>query len=188
MPIKHFDGGLPYKTDKPVYIGIDQSYSGFGLTALAKDGEEYYTVVFKADDRGVRRLVNIEMFLISQYANFSNVVDVAIEGYAFGSQMANMLGELGGLVKTTTHSYVKGDGQYPLIVPPTNLKKYITGKGNGVSKSQILLQVYKKWGVEFPDDNAADSYGLAHLVSGRYSLAYEEDVYNKLQDPKFREA
>jgi Holliday junction resolvasome RuvABC endonuclease subunit len=99
-----------------------------------------------------------------------------------------MAGELGGIVKLSLYSYFNDcQGQYPLIVPPTNLKKYVAGKGNGVSKSQMLLHVYKKWDAEFTDDNAADSYALAHLVSGSYSLAYEKEVYEKLQDPKFRE-
>ena len=40
---------------------------------------------------------------------------------------------------------------------------------------------------EFTDDNAADSYSLAHLVSGQHELAYEKEVFDKLQDPKFRE-
>jgi Holliday junction resolvasome RuvABC endonuclease subunit len=106
-----------------------------------------------------------------------------MEGYAFGSQMANMLGELGAVVKMTLYEF----GVYPLIVPPTNLKKYVTGKGNGISKSQMLLYVYKKWGADISDDNAADSYALAKIVSGSAELEYEKDVYTKLQDPKFRE-
>jgi Holliday junction resolvasome RuvABC endonuclease subunit len=72
-------------------------------------------------------------------------------------------------------------------VPPTSLKKYVTGKGQGVPKSQMLLHVYKKWNVDITDDNAADSYALARLVSGTHTLAYEKEIYDKLQDPKFRE-
>jgi Holliday junction resolvasome RuvABC endonuclease subunit len=106
-----------------------------------------------------------------------------MEGYAFGSQMANMLGELGGMVKLTLLDF----HLYPMIVPPTNLKKYVTGKGQGIPKSQMILHVYKKWNAEFSDDNAADSYALARLVSGTHTLAYEKEIYEKLQDPKFRE-
>jgi crossover junction endodeoxyribonuclease RuvC len=40
------------------------------------------------------------------------------------------------------------------------LKKYATGKGTS-KKQEMLLQIYKRWGVEFNDDNAADSYALA---------------------------
>jgi hypothetical protein len=51
----------------------------------------------------------------------------------------------------------------------------------------MLLHVYKKWNVDITDDNAADSYALARLVSGTHTLAYEKEIYDKLQDPKFRE-
>lgn len=177
--MKVFTNGLLVK-ELPVFIGIDQSYSGFAITALNDTG--YQTTVYKSDSRGVDRLRDIQAYVMTTLAEYI-IEDVAMEGYAFGSQMANMLGELGGMVKLTLREF----GVYPLIVPPTNLKKYTCGKGNGVSKSQMLLHVYKNWGVEFTDDNAADSYALAHLVSGSYTRAYEKEVYEKLKDPKFRE-
>ena len=178
--MKIFQGGVVIP-ENPVYLGIDQSYSGFAITAYQNGN--YYTEVYKSDKRGIDRLRDIQAHTMNWLHQFDNVTDVAMEGYAFGSQMANMLGELGGMVKLTLLDF----GIYPLIVPPTNLKKYVTGKGNGISKSQMLLQVYKKWDAEFTDDNAADSYALSRLVSGSHELAYEKEVYAKLQDPKFRE-
>jgi len=179
MSVKKFQQGTI--TGQPVWLGIDQSYSGFAITAFNTNG--HYTEVFKSEKRGIDRLRDIQAFVMDFLVKFDQINDVAMEGYAFGSQMANMLGELGGMVKLTLLDF----GIYPLIVPPTNLKKFVTGKGNGVPKSQMLLYVYKKWGVEFTDDNAADSYSLARLVSGMTGLAYEKEVYDKLQDPKFRE-
>jgi Holliday junction resolvasome RuvABC endonuclease subunit len=177
--VKTFDGG-PIKT--AVYVGIDQSYSGFAITLLEKETGNYQTTVYKAEGSGVVRLRAIKNHILDTLLNY-HIEDAAIEGYAFGSQMANMLGELGAVVKLALLDlYV-----FPLIVPPTNLKKYVTGKGNGISKSQMLLHVYKKWGAEFTDDNAADSYALARLVAGMHELSYEQEVYDKLQDPKFRE-
>ncbi len=179
-PLITFEGGTA--SDNPVYLGIDQSYSGFAITAINQTG--YRTTVYKSELRGIDRLIDIRRHLSETLEGYEGVIkDVAMEGYAFGSQMANMLGELGGLVKVT----LRDKGIYPLIVPPTSLKKYVAGKGTGVPKSQILLHVYKKWGVEFSDDNAADSYALAKIVSASHSLAYEKEVYDKLQDPKFRE-
>lgn len=179
--MKVFRKGL-VPPEAPVYIGIDQSYSGFATTILV-DEENYYTEVYKSDKRGVERLRDIQSHVMDLLCEFDNIKDVAIEGYAFGSQMANMLGELGGMVKLTLLSF----GVYPLIVPPTNLKKYACGKGAGISKSQILLHVYKNFDAEFTDDNAADSYVLAHLISGKGKRAYEKEVYSKLQAPQFRE-
>jgi len=180
--VKKFDGGLTFESSSPVYAGIDQSYSGFAVTLFDKDSLKYQTTVYKSEKRGIERLRDIQAHLMDALVEW-DIADVAMEGYAFSSQMANMLGELGGMVKLVLLDF----GIYPLIVPPTNLKKYVTGKGQGVPKSQMLLYVYKKWDAEFTDDNAADSYALARLVSGTHTLAYEKEVYDKLQDPKFRE-
>lgn len=164
----------------PVYVGIDQSYSGFSITSLNETG--FYTTVYKSELRGVDRLLDIREHLESMVGR-CEIIDVAMEGYAFGSQMANMLGELGGMVKMS----LRDMGKYPLIVPPTVLKKYVAGKGQGVAKSQMLLNVYKTWGVEFNDDNAADSFALAKIAAGEVKYAYQKEVITKLQDVKFRE-
>ena len=108
-----------------------------------------------------------------------------MEGYAYGSQMANMAGEIGAAVKLVLYQQY---GIYPLVIPPTTLKKYMTGKGNAAGKSQIMLQVYKKFGIELLDDNAADAYALAKIASGAATLAYEKEVLEMLKDPKFRDA
>jgi hypothetical protein len=43
--------------------------------------------------------------------------------------MANMAGELGGVIKLSLYEYfIEPELDYPLIFPPTSLKNYITGK------------------------------------------------------------
>ena len=100
-PIKFFDGGLT-KEAKRVSIGIDQSYTGFAFTAMDMDSGEWMTTVTKAPGTHVDRLYfigsSLEGTLNALSKNAEEVV-VAMEGYAYGSQMANMAGELGGLVK-----------------------------------------------------------------------------------------
>ena len=188
MRLKTFGPGVTEGTD--CWVGIDQSYSGFAITALGEDGS-YETTVAKFDSSGGERLSEVQEHLLRtlrQFTECCEVQDVAMEGYAYGSIMANKLGELGGVVKLSLHGLTRiGKGQSPMIVPPTSLKKYVTGRGNGVQKNQMLLQVFKKWGVEFPDDNAADSYGLAHIVSGKGNMAYEKEIYEKLQTAENRE-
>lgn len=178
---------------KKIAIGIDQSYSGFGITFMDRESPAYKTIVFKAEGTGVDRLVHIQEKLGDLVAKHFPVIHapdlvIAMEGYAFGSQMANMAGELGGLVKMWCYStFEDSKGKYPYIIPPTVLKKYVTGKGTGVQKNQILLHVFKKWNIEFNDDNAADSYALAHMVAGKADLAYEREIYHKIQEPNYRE-
>lgn len=187
---KMYGPGLK-KDARNIAIGIDQSYSGFGLTVMDMDSDGYVTTVFKAEHLHIDRLVwikkQLEELLTLSTTGATKVV-VAMEGYAFGSTMAHMLGELGAVVKLVCYDILsKYDGKYPYIIPPTTLKKYVTGKGTGVQKNQILLSVYKKWDVEFNDDNAADSYALAHLASGKGKLSYELEVLEKIKGPNFRE-
>jgi hypothetical protein len=51
----------------------------------------------------------------------------------------------------------------------------------------MLMQMYKRWNVEFTDDNAADSYALARLVSGNGIGAIEKAVITQMSDPKYRD-
>jgi Holliday junction resolvasome RuvABC endonuclease subunit len=172
-------------------IGLDQSYSGFGVTIMDVDTEKYTTVVFKAEDLHVDRLLWISQKLasiISPVAAKASTVSVAMEGYAYGSQMSHMLGELGAVVKLVCYQQLRGmHGQYPYIIPPTTLKKYVTGKGNGIPKSAMMMHVFKKWGAEFNNDNAADSYALARIAAGKATLAYEQEIQKNITDPKYRE-
>lgn len=184
---KIYDGGLQWKDSAPRFIGIDQSYGGFAVTSIIADGR-FHTEVYEGQGKGVDRLYDIQKFLGRYFEYSENVKNVAMEGYAYGSQMAHMAGELGGLVKLELrHWFPEENAKYPLIVVPSQVKKYVTGKGMGVKKNQILMHVYKKWGVEFDDDNAADSYALARIAAGMQDLAYEKDILKKLLDPKYRE-
>jgi hypothetical protein len=189
MRLKTFGPG--YSQGIGLYIGIDQSYSGFAVTVLGEDNS-YETTVAKFDGGGVARLSEIQIHLknIVRIASARGIVkDIAMEGYAYGREFGvAQSGELGGAVKLALYELDNiGKGQFPLIVAPTSLKKYVTGRGTGVQKNQILLQVFKKWNVEFTDDNAADSYGLAHIASGKGKMAYEKEIYDKLQTADSRE-
>ena len=145
--------------------------------------------MYEGQGRGVERLRDISLYL-GRYLEYSeHVENVAIEGYAYGSQMAHMAGELGGMVKLELCHWFwdTPNAMYPLIVVPSQVKKYVTGKGQGVQKNQILMHTFKKWGIEFDNDNAADSYALARIAAGMADLAYEKEIINKLLDPKYRE-
>jgi crossover junction endodeoxyribonuclease RuvC len=47
-----------------------------------------------------------------------------------------------------------------LMVAPTALKKFITGKGNA-KKELMLMKIFKRYGLEFENNNLADAYALA---------------------------
>jgi crossover junction endodeoxyribonuclease RuvC len=49
-------------------------------------------------------------------------------------------------------------------VPPTTLKKWVTGSGKA-EKSDMLASATSKWGFHSPDDNIVDAYCLSRLGS-----------------------
>lgn len=189
MPTKIINGGLQKKV--PVYIGIDQSLTGFSLTAIDSSNPiEHLTQVYKSPYFGIERLVDIRTWLEEQFILFekngNTIKDIAMEGTVLASQAALVLGELSATVRLTIYDYFDDDRRFPLKVPPMTLKKYAAGKGNA-KKQEMLLQIYKRWGIEFNDDNAADSYGLARLVGKNFINEVEKAVVEQMQDTKYRD-
>lgn len=80
------------------------------------------------------------------------------EGYAFSAQQAHSLGEIGGCVRRV----IWESGGNLIVVPPTTLKKFVTGKGSG-DKNVIIKHVYKRWAFDVDDDNECDAFGCAML-------------------------
>lgn len=111
---------------------------------------------------------------------------IAIEGYSFGSigrQAA--AGEMCGTLKMVIHDTPLSK---PLIIPPTTLKKYVTGHGNS-AKSGMLKGVFVRWNFDTEDDDIADAYSLAMTVRDYYnrmhggpkpSIKYQQEVMKKL--------
>lgn len=190
MPTKVIDGGL--NVAGPVTVGIDQSLTGFALTALSLDDpKKHITWVYKSPYFGIERLVDIRQWLVDHLEYLEEhdleVADLAMEGTVLASQAALVLGELSATVRLAIYDLYEDHRRYPLKVPPMTLKKYASGKGNA-KKQEMLLQIYKRWGVEFNDDNAADSYALARLV-GKFSInEVEKAVAIQMSDPKYRDA
>lgn len=191
MTEKKFGPGFQ---DGPVAIGIDQSLTGFAISILNVDTpEQFSSWVYKSPYSGVQRLADIRRWFREKLDTVQDnyVQDVAMEGMVLASPSALKLGELSGLVKLTLWEYFMDyDHQdhlrTPLQVPPLTLKKYAAGKGTA-KKQEMLMQIFKRWGIEFNDDNAADSYALARLASGNILGAIEKQVVEQIKDPKFRD-
>lgn len=171
---------------KSAYIGIDPSYTGFGLVIyLQGEGFEAHEEVLEdyspaKAGTGASRLWLIHTRLRNRFASLNLTYDVrrvCMEGYAPGSKFGReVMGELGGilrlaLVQTWPENIIQS-------VQPTSLKKFITGKGSA-TKDTVILAAYKKWGVTFEDNNLADAYGLArlaHTMENGTTIQYEQEV------------
>lgn len=191
VPTKLFDGGLT-KDQALVAIGIDQSLTGFALSAVSiEDPVKHITWVYKSPYFGIERLVDIRQWMIDTLDYVSEeheIIDIAMEGTVLASHAALVLGELAAVVKMAIYDYFGEDEvcRYPLKVPPMTLKKYAAGKGNA-KKQEMLMQIYKRWGIEFNDDNAADAYALGRLAGKTANDEIEKAVAKQIEDPKYRD-
>lgn len=195
---KVFGGNL---TGDEVAVGIDQSLTGFAMSAVSlSEPSCHKTIVYKSPYKGVQRLSDIQQVMYEFFRDLSDegfsVTDIAMEGTVLASQSALVLGELSATVKLELYNHFEGIMNYfpeppqhlrtPLLIPPMTLKKYATGKGTA-KKQEMLMQIFKRWGVEFNDDNAADAYALARLAGKLHIDAVEKAVVEQVADPKFRD-
>ena len=100
--------------------------------------------------------------LISKYYK-QGKTKIAIEGYSFGSN-TNTLTQIAELVGIVKYHVYYNDYE---VIPPTVIKKYITGKGNA-KKDIVMMKIYKKWGREFGNNNEADAFGLLKYIEAKY--------------------
>jgi Holliday junction resolvasome RuvABC endonuclease subunit len=168
-------------------LGVDPSYSGFGMCFYFPDGKySTFHASFPPDkSTGVDRLVDIESWLTGVLGTVGeHIRHVCLEGYAYGRKNGREeAGELGAVVKLALRQLGVPVG-YPTIVSPPEVKKYATGSGKA-EKSDIKLAVYRKWGAEFRNDNEADSFVLAKMAAAiayrEPQLEYERALTDKLR-------
>lgn len=92
---------------------------------------------------------------------------LVFEGYGYANKHTLVpLVEIGTAFRMTARLL----GVPYIEVPPTSLKKVITGSGNA-SKDHVILEVYKRWGYEAKTNNIADAYGLA--IIGQEFLGFD---------------
>ena len=137
-------------------IGADLSLTETGICRLrtCSDNDKHITLTIKAASKGLPRLHTLR----EQFARVIEDADVVIiEDYAFAAagRIAS-IAEWGGIARMVCFDA----GVKILTVPPTTLKKYVTGRGNA-KKDEMLLEVYKRWGQSFRNDNMCDAYALA---------------------------
>lgn len=117
----------------------------------------------KGHDRGLPRLDWIRARVMEK-ADSAQLV--AIEGYSFASEAsrAHSLGELGGLIKWNVWAR-----KIPIvIIPPTSLKMFATGKGNA-KKDEVFAAAIRKLGYVGNSHDEADARWLWTMAQAHYT-------------------
>jgi crossover junction endodeoxyribonuclease RuvC len=145
----------------PMFVGMDPSYNGFAIVVLDKDANILEKKLFGSESKEVEdRLIELE----KEYKFIRNIMSlhsVCIEGPAYASQGAYIL-QMGALHYMIRLMLKRAKIDFKVIAPGT-LKKFVTGDGRA-KKNLMLLNVYKRWGIEFDNDNLADAYSLARMA------------------------
>lgn len=155
----------------PFAIGIDPSIAGT-CVCLGSSPKSYRIQRFPSapSGRGLRaRMTRIEDTVARVMKWLTETPELKehpypmllIEGYSFGSkQGGEYLAEYGGLLR-----FHLMDDFDSYEVAPSQLKKYITGKGSG-KKELMIANLASKHGAIFDTNDHYDAYGLFLMALG----------------------
>lgn len=174
-------------------VGLDLSLTATGLCRA--DGT---TVTLSSKQRGMARIGELRWQVLTGLG-LGRPDLVAIEDYAFSrGGHAHEAGELGGVVKWMLIE----EGQPYVLVGPSSLKRFATGKGNA---NKIEMGVAAaKLGQDFDgDDNQCDAWWLRQMALYAYDArtvvegepplcilaptAYRDDAVSKVAWPALEE-
>lgn len=142
-------------------MGIDPSLTGTGIIVL-EQGKIVENKLIKTKPTGDSNVLGLERLLsIRDQINLDGIDMVLMEGLAFMARNTSALVQLSAL-NYFLREKINSKGIKWYIIAPTTLKKAITSKGNA-KKDEMLLEVYKKYGESFSDDNLCDAFGLAKV-------------------------
>lgn len=157
-----------------VIVGIDQSLNNTGMTIL-REGHEpsHFSVIPEKGMVGVRRTSMVSSRIrdiIAEAIKDEREVIICREGYSYGSASSSVfdLGEMGGCIDMKLFESVNRHGIGTIRyynIPPNSWKLLVLGAGNVKKDTQYLLTAYNKTGIQFEDDNVADSHMIAMSMS-----------------------
>jgi len=151
-----------------ITVGLDLSLAKTGICIIQEGGILLYSGLIKSKPSGdsylaeTKRIVKIAEEIvqkIDEYCPNEAPGLVVIEAQAFMARNTSAITQIAGLshlVRTLLAEF-----QWKcILVAPSSLKKYITGKGNA-DKNIVMMEIFKQYGHTFMEDNTADSFGLS---------------------------
>ncbi len=151
-PVERGAGPIPI-------LGLDPSLTSFGVARVNLMSELLWagqTEVWKTGSRGAARLSWFYDKITDELEEQRPGL-VVIEGYAYarGNQQAQM-GELGGVIRLA----LQESGVTWMVIPPTSLKKFVTGKGNS-PKDRVMMEAWKRFEIDVPTTDETEATCLA---------------------------
>jgi len=162
-------------------LSIDQSISS---TAICVNGD-IKTIKTSSSLHTFQR-IKVIIDKIKEIIDSNKINCVSMEQYAFNMKNTSSLSvlmELGGNLKMLFYE----NGLEPIIISPKRWKKMILGNSS-IDKNLILLEIYKRFGIECKNDDEADAYAmylfvgyiLEYFNGKKFSNKHHQDVFYKL--------
>lgn len=138
---------------------FDLSLTATGIARSANPdlSPAYETYSLAKGYDGLSRLASIWQVVLTQSRGFDLVV---MEGLAFGKNDPSAQ-ERAGLAYLVRMSLWER-GQPFVLVAPTQVKKFATGRGNA-EKAIVIREVWRRWHCEVRNDNEADAVVLCQI-------------------------
>lgn len=168
-------------------VGIDPSLTSTGIVVLRGGEVELAETIKTKPNFPLIHRVSVIYSTIASIIEETTPDLIVIEGFSYGSKGRAIfdIAYLGWRIREELERLRKQAGIPWIDIPPTQLKKFATGKGTS-NKEVILQQVYKRWGFETSDNNIADAFVLAKIgqaYSGELGglTVFQEDVLKVLR-------
>lgn len=161
-----------------MYIGIDLS-TKTGIVQIGEYGNVQLAKEITSNKKDPERMIEIVESITEIIEPNSKI---AIEGFSYGSRGRGMSFQFG-LGYALRIELCKRNIPF-LIVTPSQVKKYATGKGN-TSKDNMILPIYRNWGFEHNSDNVRDAYVLARIMYDMEmgaNFEYQKSILADLQE------
>lgn len=145
-------------------LGIDLSLSSTGMALIDLWGELVMSESTDCKLTGPARLSWFYDFFVERLRQ-DNIGLLVVEGYSYGSPFnREALAELGGIFRMAAFR-----SHIPLLVvsPPTLRKFILPADAKQGGKGVTALHSFKRWGVEFKNDDECDAHALAQLGLAR---------------------
>lgn len=153
-------------------MGIDQSMSCTGIVIFDDNKMIHHDVVKTSKDEHsiferFNIITNILIDLIFEY----NVIEISIEGLAFGPARGNATRDLAGLQAVIVSNILEKCGITCKIAAPTAVKKFATGNGKA-SKTEMAESLPENILESFKKSGFKKSTGLQDLTDAYYIGLY----------------
>jgi len=164
-----------------ISVGVDISLAATGFARVMGNRSELMTIKTKPRDfpTPFERYEHIVNTILSGIPDCTTLI--AIEDYYVPQSKAQFgaainLVALGTLVRKALYD----KGLPFIIIAPSQIKKFVTGKGNA-QKSLILREVFKRWQIDAADDNQADAFSLAKMAEASERISRGDNAFPQYQ-------